>query len=190
MNSHKRSRTVIFGLLIVMVFSTIGCATINTLPFIATATPYPTYTPFPTFTPPPPTATPVPERWSVKVISTTKAQTFGNWFLTEDKKAEIIIVTIEYTYMGQEMTEFYPMSVVLLFPDGSTYPGFGITAFYYQPESNVNVRNFMKEGATLTFIKPGQTKTEKFGWELLSSGDLKFRILFPETKPIDITIEN
>jgi hypothetical protein len=194
MNSHKRLQTVIFDLLFVM-FSTSGCAVLNALPFMATATPYPTYTPYPTFTPPSPTVTLVPERWSVKVISTVMARGFGVLYFTDEQKAEFLIITIEYTYLGQKTTEFSPMSVVLLFPAGSTYPGGAIATTFYQSESNSTVTNFTTEAPILTYIKPGQTKIEKFGWGLTSDGNThyagtKLRLLFPETKSIDITIGN
>ena len=188
MNHRARLQAMTFRLLIVM-FITMGCAT-STLPFIATATPYPTYTPYPTFTPLPPTATPVPDRWKVKVISAVKAQTFGEWFFEESLKAEYIIITIEYTYMGQETTEFSPQSVVLLLPEGSTWPGYAVAATEYQAENNIKVTDFFNQGPIITFMRPGQTKIEKFGWGFTASADKKYRLLFPETEPIDITISN
>jgi len=183
MKSHKRLQTMIFGLLIVM-FSTCGCAFVNSLPFIATQTPYPTYTPFP------PTATPVPARWTVEILSTIKAQTFGTWYYTQDQPADFIIVTIEYTYHGQETTEFSPMSVVLLFQDGSSFPGFGAVPQYYQTENNNTVVNLLTQGAFFTYIKPEQIKIEKFGWGITPPTDTKYRLLFPETPAIDIVVEN
>jgi len=183
MNSHKGLRTIIFGLLLVF-FSTIGCATFETLPFISTATPYPTYTPAP------PTSTPIPERWSVKVISAIKALTFGDRYYTEDQKSEFLIITIEYTYNGQDTTEFSPQSVILLFPDNSSYPGAAFAATDYQAEGYSTVTDFATQAPILAFIRPGQTKTEKFGWGLPSIADTKYRLLFPETKPIDITVDN
>ena len=64
MNRPNRFQLVIFVLLIIM-FSTSGCEVFNALPFVATATSYPTYTPYPTVTPYPtitdyPTYTPYP----------------------------------------------------------------------------------------------------------------------------------
>jgi len=196
MSSRKKLHTMIFGLLVVM-FSTIGCAVFNTLPIVATATPYPTYmpyptyTPYPTFTPPPPTVTPVPEHWSVKVMSAIKAPTFGDWLYPEDQNAEFVIITIEYTYMGQDTTEFSPQSLVLLFPDGSSHPGAAFTATNYQSDGATTVKNLTTESSLiLTYIRPGQTKIESFGWGLISTGDTKYRLLFPETKPIDIVVDN
>ena len=158
--------------------------------FLATATPYPTLTPYPTYTPNPPTATPIPPRWDVKILSAIKSKSFGEWYYADDVKSEYIIVTIEYTYRGDTTTQFSPQSVVLLFPDGSSWPGYALSATDYQPENNSKVTNFYNQGPVLTYIRPGQTKVEKFGWGLTINSDTKYRLLFPEMEPIDITIED
>ena len=158
--------------------------------FFATATPYPTLTPYPTYTPNPPTATTIPPRWDVKILSAIKSKSFGEWYYADDVKSEYIIVTIEYTYRGDTTTQFSPQSVVLLFPDGSSWPGYALSATDYQPENNSKVTNFYNQGPVLTYIRPGQTKVEKFGWGLTINSDTKYRLLFPEMEPIDITIED
>jgi hypothetical protein len=177
---------------LLLTISAIACSSAQ---FFPTATPYPTFTPYPTlapyptYTPNPPTMTPVPENWSVKVMSAIKSRTFGEWFYEESVNGEYVIITIEYTYLGRETTGFSPQSVVLLFPDDSSWPGYALAATDYQSENNNKVMNFFNQGPILTYIKPGQTKIEKFGWGLTVSTDTKYRLLFPETKPIDITIE-
>jgi hypothetical protein len=105
-------------------------------------------------------------------------------------QVEYVIVTIEYTYLGRETTEFSPQSVVLLFPDNSSWPGYALAATDYQSESNNKVMNFFNQGSILTYIKPGETKIEKVGWGVGISTDTHYRLFFPETEPIDITIEN
>jgi len=171
----------------VLILSTIACSSGQ---FLATATPYPTLTPYPTYTPNPPTATPIPARWDVKVLSAIKSKSFGEWYYAEDLKSEYIIVTLEYTYRGERTTSFSPQTVILLFPDGSSWPGYALSATDYQPENSNKVTNFYNQGPILNYIKPGQTKVEKFGWGLTINSDKKFFLLFPETKPIDIKIED
>lgn len=187
MKTPIHRKTLLFAFLVVFLI-TASCEASSAIPFLATATPYPTYTPLPTFTPLPPTATPVPERWSMKVISAVKAQKFGEWFFEEGGPAsEFILLTVEYTYHGDVAIDFYPMSVELLFPQGSYFPGLALAAGYYQPENSIVVMNFAN-APVLTTIKPGQTKVEKFGWAIFSHGDTRFVLLFPEADPVEINV--
>lgn len=170
-----------------LILSMIACSSGQ---FLATATPYPTLTPYPTYTPNPSTATPVPARWEVKVVSAVKSKSFGEWYYADDVKSEYIIVTLEYTYRGDQTVPFSPQTVVLLFPDGSSWPGYALSATDYQPENTSKVTNFYNQGPILNYIKPGQTKVEKFGWGLTITSDTEYRLLFPETEPIDVKIGN
>ena len=201
--------------LMIILFSTSGCGGFNALPFIATKTPYPTYTPYPTvtpyptitdyptytpyptftevptYTPAPPTATPIPALWNVKVISVEKSLNFGNLIFTKAQNSEFLIITIEYTNMGQNRTDFSPMSVLLLFPDGSSYPGGAYTVYDYQSESSNKVTNFITEEPIINYLNPGETRREKFAWVMWTGNvDKKFLLLFPETKPIDVIVPN
>ena len=183
-----------------------GCAGIRSLPFLATATsyptntPYPTYTKFPTYTrvptytlvppytPLPPTTTPIPDTWTVKVISAEKSLTFGNFSFTANDKAEFIIVTIQYTYNGYISTAFWPMTVVLR--DWFTL-GYAMVPLYYQPEELNTVISFMNNNKLIAVnALEGVSRTERFGWALNPMGHTHFTLYFPETKPIDIVVDN
>lgn len=195
MISQIRFQTIVIGLLIILLSSS-GCQVINAMTFSATPTlnptytPYPTYTLYPTYTPLPPTETPLPKLWTVKVLSAVKSLTFGTWYFAASQNTEYLIATIEYTYNGQEPIQFSPQSLVLLDPEGSTYPGSALTVTNYQAENSNIVNNFTAESPILTYIRPGQTKIERFGWALIVFPDTKFILLFPQTEPIVVNVTN
>jgi hypothetical protein len=177
---------------LLLIFSTLACSSgslfTTPTPF-PTFTPYPTLTAYPTYTPLPPTITPQPKTWDVKILSAIKSRNFGEWYYEESVKSEYIILTIEYTYNGKKTMEFSPQSVVLVFPEGSIWPGYALGATDYQPENTSKVTNFYTQGPIMTYIKPGQTKVEKFAWGLTTNTDTKLRLIFPEAEPIDFLID-
>ena len=124
------------------------------------------------------------------MISATKDLTFGTWYFTETQKSEFLIVTIEYTYNGEGTAEFSPESVVIVFPEGSTYPGFAMAATNYQAEGSNIVANFMNDGPVLTYVKHNQTRRDKFGWGISTVGDTQYQLLFPDTAPIEIRADD
>jgi hypothetical protein len=209
MKRRIQFQTLLLGLLILAILTS-GCSAYKKLPFFSTATPYPTntpyptttpyptatayptLTPFPTFTPyptftPPPTQVPVMYNWDVKVLSVTKSLTFGTWYYDTSQNSEFIIMTIEYTNKGQETITFYPMSVVLVFPENSTFPGASLAASLYQPEGSTIVRSFDNDGPVISYISPGQTKTDQFAWAVAALTDNHYKLLFPGMDPIDLT---
>jgi hypothetical protein len=180
--------------LVLVLISTCGCSSINSLPFISSQTPlptytlYPTYTSYPTYTPAPPTATPIPEKWIVKVLSSTQALNCGNGFAYKaSDKSKYVELTIQYTYNGQDTIEFFPGSLELLYPDGTKYPGSVLFTYDYQPENSNTFLDFYNSAPIMTFIKPGQTKIEKWCWATSDLVDTKYLLLFPEIEPIDVT---
>jgi len=195
MINQMRFQTMIIGMFIILLSSS-GCQAINAMTFNPTPTlnptytPYPTYTLYPTYTPLPPTETPLPKLWTVKVLSAVKSLTFGTWYFPTTQPGEYLIATIEYTFNGQEPIQFSPQSLVLLDPEGSTYPGSALTVTNYQAEDSNVVNNFTAESPILTYIRPGQTKIERFGWALRVFPDTKFILLFPQTEPIDVIVNN
>ncbi len=189
MTSRPKLQMTSFALLIVF-FATIGCSVSSAVPLGATATPLPTYTPHPSLTPASTLTAPVADRWKVEILSATKSLKFGTWAYDKEQKAEFLIVTVRYTYLGQEPIEFSPQSIVLLFPNTSSDPGVALAVGYYQPEGVGAVINFGTQSPGLVLTKPGQTKTERLGWSLFSSKDTAYRLFFPETRSIDFTLED
>jgi hypothetical protein len=127
--------------------------------------------------------------WEARIISTEKTLDFGGWTYEESDNAEFLVVTIEYTNISDEIQPFWPQSVLLLYPEGSSYPGIAQTVSDYQVENSNFVTNFAKQNPILSYINPQETKTDKFGWEIYMLDDTKFQILFPESKPIEIITE-
>lgn len=174
--------------LLTILFFTIACLSTNSVPFISTATPYPTNTPFPTYTQAPPTFTPIPQRWTVRIISAVKSLSFGEYFYSEEDESEFVILTIEYSYMGQDTIPFYPGSLVLVYPEGSLYPGWSLNSYSYQAENSAIVNDMYNDAPIITYISPGQTKIEKFGFQMSSDEETHYILVFPEVEPIDFTI--
>ncbi len=191
MNRQKRLAAVLAVGLLIPALS-IVCSSTNSLPFIATATPYPTYTPFPTFTPlpPQPTLTPTPERWSVHVLRALRAPTFGDLFFKKGDKYEYLIVTVQYSFAGTYTYRFFPMSVELVYPEGSGWPGFAAAAEAYQAEGDDYVMDFYNEPTLYSLIKPGETHTDKFAWTIPVGGEERYLLFFPEVPAIEIRPEN
>jgi hypothetical protein len=157
-------------------------------------TPYPTYTPYPTltfaatFTPYPVMEDDNPPKWEISVVNVEKARSFGIWEYKETDNAEFLILTISYTNITNEKQAFAPQSLLLLFPEGTSYPGSAMQVSEYQKHGSSQVVSFKATGAFFEYIDPGETRLEKFGWELLQLNDTGYKLLFPETKAIDIEI--
>src|SRR3972149_11511114 len=161
---NKLFRSIpLFSLLFLALFSSSGCSVVDAFPLppplppYPTLTPYPTDTPFPTPTLSPPTATPIADQWEVKIISATKSLVFGGLLYTETMNMEFLIVTIEYTNLRQETIEFHPGSLVLVYPDGSSYPGYSQIVNVSQAEGASVVIDLVKEIPPIIYAKPGQT---------------------------------
>ena len=98
----------------------------------------------------------------------------------------MVIVTIEYTYLGQGRAEFSPETVVLMNTSTVGLVGWARTAELYQAEDNSRIVDFDKESLT-NYLDSGETKTEVFIWEF-PGNYTDFRLFFPETEAIDITL--
>jgi hypothetical protein len=155
----------------------LGCGTLSNL--VSTATPYPTYTPFP------PTATPKPDLWSVKVNSVTTAGEFGTYSPT-DENMRFIILSIEYTYRGEEAVAFFPESLVLTDMTGM-HIGWSRTPSLYQGDGNTNIILFTSD-TVMSQISPGKTVNDIFVW-IFPKDRSKFQLFFPESKALEISLE-
>jgi hypothetical protein len=183
----QRTKIIPFVLsLLVLALGGSACQLPVSLPFLQTSTPQPTYTPYPTYTPPPPAAL-----WEVEVLSAIRSDTFGDLYYEASTNTVFLILTIQYTWLGEETTQFFPMSVVLLQPEDSSYPGGAYTAAFYQPENTTAVQNFITTRPPIVYILPGETRIEKFSWSLSVDGtDTRLQLLFPETLPLDFVISS
>jgi hypothetical protein len=172
----NRSKVIPFILaVLILTLGGSGCQMPGGLEFLQDSTPYPTYTPYPS-----------PERWDVQVLSATRSTSFGDLYYEDSTNTTFYIVTIQYTYLGKDTAQFFPMSVLLLFPENSSYAGGAYTVGFYQPEDTTAVQNFINVQPPIIFMQPGETRIEKFAWGFLTTmADTRFKILFPETEPID-----
>lgn len=153
-----------------------------------TVTPYPTNTPFPTYTPLPSTATPVPPAWNVKLTSVTTNTQFGDYEVTDKgTKTQFIIITLEYTYQGQERVTFSPESVVLAYTGQEGFTGWAKLPTLYRPDDSSNDIDF-DTAAQAKYLSTGANHTDVFVWQF--NKDYKeFMLYFPGTDVIEITVE-
>lgn len=153
---------------------------------VPTATAYPTHTPLPTYTPLP---TSLPARWDVKVLSVITLQDFDGATPKSDE-SRWIIITIEYTYQGLGSVAFSPESLILMnitTDAPSKYYGWSNPTLRYQPE-NISTSISFDKKASMIDISPGTTRVDRFGW-IYPKELTNFRLFFPETEAIDITVE-
>lgn len=164
-----------------------------------TYTPYPTLTPYPTYTPlpPTPTLTPLPTlgigdavrapRWSVRVVKAEPTLEFETYYLKEDARTRMVVVTIEYTYLGGRETIFSPESVLLVYTGSEGLTGWARTPVLYRGEVNTDLVSF-KESTIAVHIAPGTTRVERFIYEFPKEYT-SFRLYFPETESVAVTLE-
>jgi hypothetical protein len=190
MNKKSRIPRIVLLLLIVTALTS-GCGAIMQVINPATATPYPTNTPYPT-------ATPYPEKiagmatsdiWKVKIISAERSLKFEDWYFAEGTGGEYILVTVEFTNMSSKTAQHYPKAVELLYANNPTYPGEALRANVYKTEYG-DYYNFTENAPLITYVNPGQTKIETFGWEIVADGHKDFMLLFPGVDLIDFTVDN
>lgn len=177
-------------------------ATVTAIPTATsypTLTPYPTSTAYPTYTPIPPTATPtqiaprsvgqtvIGPRWRVRVTKAESGTEFGTFYLTEDATTQMVIITLEYTYLGSESTSFYPESVVLVHTGEERLRGWARNPALYQGQYSSHVVDFTEE-VTTQFVNSGDTRTEIFVYSF-NKDFTSFLLYFPETTPIVIDID-
>ena len=120
------------------------------------------------------------------MISAEASLEYGEFFIPEDGKNRLVIVTIEYTYLSQGRAEFSPESVVLMNTSILGYVGWAKTADLYQAEGSSRIVDLDEESLT-DYVDSGETKTEVFVWEF-PRNYTDFRLFFPEAEAIDITL--
>ena len=161
-------------------------------------TPVPTFTPYPTFTPLPipPTSTPISNQkigdevigthWKVKVIKAEGATEYETWSFPSGSQNHMVILTVEYTYLGSEDINFYPESAVLAYVETEGFTGWSRTPRLYRGE-NSGITDF-DTSATTMYVRSGDTFTDIFIYEFPI--DYKnFIFYFPETLPIEVQIK-
>lgn len=161
-------------------------------------TPVPTLTPYPTFTPLPipPTSTPITNqklgddvigaRWKVKVIKAEAVAEYETWSFPSGSKNHMVILTVEYTYLGSEDINFYPESAVLAYVDTDGFTGWSRTPRLYRGE-NSGITDF-DTSATTKYVRSGDTFTDTFIYEF-PNDYRNFIFYFPETLPIEVQVK-
>jgi len=162
-----------------------------------TQTAAPTITPYPTFTPLP-AATPITAhkigdevigaRWKVKVTKVEMLKEYATFSPRLDT-SRMIVLTVEYTYIGSGKIEFYPESafLVLVGDASGLLSGLTLTPTLYKSETASDVVDFSVNSKTL-ILKSGDNYADKFVY-IFSEEYKNYLFYFPEMLPITITVK-
>ncbi|WP_420628188.1 hypothetical protein [Candidatus Leptofilum sp.] len=130
----------------------------------------------------------IPARWEVEIISSEAAQEFDTWHFPDGSENIMVILTIEYTYHGQDRELFLPESITLVHTGTEGFSGWGRTASLYRAEGTSQIVDLTDE-SLVNYLDPGGTRTDTFVWEWPNDKYTEFRLFFPEIEAIDITFE-
>jgi hypothetical protein len=199
--------TMVLGMCLILSVSLTACSDLVTTstPYpthipLPTLTPYATLTPYPTYTPIPPTATPttaptpsvgdtvVGQRWKVRVAKVETGDKFATYAITKvGAKTHLVIITLEYTYLGAGKAEFSPESVLLAYTGSAGLTGWAQTPRLYKGELSSEIVDFDKT-ARLFYLESNTGRTETFVYQF-NKEYTDFRLYFPETMPIVVKLK-